>query len=79
MGPQLAFCEVYPSVTDIVPIENCTSNPGLQDLCSHNRDLGVRCQPGLCKQYFAEQLPLLGQEPLAIYSIASCIVMLLYL
>ena len=52
-GPQLAFCTIdtgYPSYTEIIPIENCTSNPSLQGLCSHNRDLAVRCEPGLCKQ-----------------------------
>ena len=52
-GLQLTFCTIdtggYTS-TQIIPIENCTSNPGLQGLCSHDRDLGVRCQPGLCKQ-----------------------------
>ena len=51
-GPQLGICIIdtgYSSDIQFIPIENCTSNPDLQRLCSHDRDAGVRCQPGLCK------------------------------
>ena len=32
-----------------MPVEQCTSNPDFQRLCSHDHDAGVRCQPGLSK------------------------------
>lgn len=49
-GEQLVVCDMG-SYIDIVPIKNCTSNPNLESLCSHARDIGVRCSPGQCKLY----------------------------
>ena len=47
-GPQLVVCTESPFL-DLIPVEECTTNPELEVLCSHERDAGVRCQPGLCK------------------------------
>ena len=47
-GPQLAVCPGS-SFLNLIPVEECTTNPDLKDLCSHERDAGVRCQPGQCK------------------------------
>ena len=47
-GAQLAVC-MQTSFLELVLVEECSSNPDAQRLCSHDRDAGVRCQPGLCK------------------------------
>lgn len=47
-GPQLAVCPTSFNFF-IIPVNSCSTNPDLQRLCSHERDAGVRCEPGVCK------------------------------
>ena len=49
-GEQLVLCEYGGSYYETF-IEECYSlvNPDARRLCTHDRDIGVRCQPGPCK------------------------------